>query len=141
MKYAKYVIAALSLLAAACKNDPVDNNAMQGQREALLATSEIGIYQNGSAVLRFDKTTHQLGVSPAKYQFRILDNAGMQYVEITLGAIPQGSVTVTGEVSSKGYKLSNLKMQDVVLLKQEGELLWLWSDATHTGMILPWFEL
>lgn len=141
MKYLKYVIIALSLLVSACKNDSTDNKVVEGQREALLATSDIGIYQNGAAVLRFDKITHQLSVSPAKFQFRILDNAGMQYVEIMLGAMPQESKTVTGELVSKGYKLSNLKMQDVVLLKQEGELLWLWSDNARTGMILPWFEL
>lgn len=70
-----------------------------------------------------------------------MDDAGMQYVEIVLGGMPQESKAVSGELTSVGFKLSDKKMQDVVLLKQDGERLWLWSDATHTGMILPWCEL
>ena len=141
MKLLKYMIAGLLLGTVSCAEDETNDSVLAGQREALLAETDMGIYVNGSAALRFDKKTHQASVAPSTYRFRIMDDAGMQYVEIVLGGMPQESKAVSGELTSVGFKLSDKKMQDVVLLKQDGERLWLWSDATHTGMILPWCEL
>lgn len=141
MKYLKYMIAVLCLTVVSCANDDTDGSVLINQREALLAATDMGIYINGTVALRFDKSSHQMSVSPSKYQFRILDNSGIQHVEITLGGMPQEGKAVTGKLVSTGFKLSDKKMQDVVLLKRDGDQLWLWSDATHTGMILPWIEL
>ncbi len=138
----KHIFAAVLFLTfAACANDGTDDSVLTSQREALLAATDMGIYVNGSPALRFDKNAHQLSVSPSEYRFRIMDNPGMQFVEIKLGGMPQEGQAVSGELAGTGFKVSDKKMQDVVLLKRDGDRLWLWSDATHTGMILPWIEL
>lgn len=141
MNYFHFLMLFVFLVLGACSNDPTDDKALVGQREALLSTDAMGIYVNGSSALRFDKMSHQLSLSPSKFRFRLMDNAGMQYVEITLSAMPQEGKPVSAELRSSGFKVSDKKMQDVVLLKREDDRLWLWSDATRTGLILPWIEL
>ena len=95
MKLLKYMIAVLLLGTVSCAEDETNDSVLAGQREALLAETDMGIYVNGSAALRFDKKTHQASVAPSTYRFRIMDDAGMQYVEIVLGGMPQESKAVS----------------------------------------------
>lgn len=141
MKYVKCLVCAVLLfVAAACKKDPgIDKNVAQ-QREQFLASTEVGAYQNGSSIVVFNKSNHQLGVSTQKPVFRITDNAGVQFVEWTLGAMPSGDQGVEGTFAVSGFSAAEFSASDVKLLKQEGDLLWLWSDKGATGMIVPVIE-
>lgn len=141
MKYTKYLLVFLLLLTAACNDDDADSTIRNDRREAFLAADEVGIYEDGVPALQFDPTTQQLTCAPSKFRFCILDNAGDRYVEIRLDAMPQQEKGVTTFLTNSGFDLTSKKMTDVVLLKREGDLLWLWSDATRTGMILQWIEL
>lgn len=142
MKYAKYFIVALALLATtACQKDtPVDQQVGE-QRDSFLAATEIGVYQNGSSALRFDRTSYQLAMSPDRFLFRIMDNTGTQYAQLKLDAQPSEGSGVNGEMTVAGFQVSAFTASDVRLLKREGELVWLWSDGARTGMIMPWIEL
>lgn len=141
MKYAKYLVCALLFLASACKKDSDFDKQVGEYRNAFLASSEIGAYQNGAAVVRFSKTNHQLGMSSDKPLFRITDNAGVQFVELTLDAMPTGDQAVGGKMAVAGFSAAEFNASDIKLLKQEDGLVWLWSDSAATGMIMPWIEL
>ncbi len=141
MKYAKYLVGALALLAAtACEKDDPEKLVGQ-QRDAFVASTEIGVYQNGGVVLSFDRSNYQLAMSPDRYLFRIMDNGGAQYAQLKLDAQPSEGSGVSGEMTVSGFQVSAFKASDVRIVKREGELVWLWSDSAGSGMIMPWIEL
>lgn len=141
MKYAKYLVGALLLCAAvACKKDPGEVKPVGEYRNAFLASTEIGLYQDGRTVVAFNKSNHQLGMSSQKPLFRITDNAGVQFAELTLNVIPSGEQSANGTLTVAGYNAAEASASDFKVLKQEDNLVWLWSDQAATGMIMPLIE-
>lgn len=136
MKYLKYLFIGALALAAACSSDPTDKTA-QIQREALLATHTVGIYSNGETQFAFDKQSQQLYIDPQNRIFRIQDDQGEKYLEVTLSGMPTANTrvdgTIRGSLATQSVDLTNL-----VLLRYADECLWLWSDNGHWGLVLPW---
>ena len=130
MKHAKY-------LAAACSNDKTENDpVVKAQIGALLSTDVTGLYRNGEPLLLFDKTEHLLICTPSQNDFRIQDDAGAQYVNLRLDAMPEQGQQVRGtESDNMGFDIGAL--DDIRLLHTDGQKLWLWSDKARMGFIFP----
>ncbi len=140
MKQIKYLASLLvALLAAACSSDPTDNS-LALHREALLESREVGIYQKGEQVVRFEKQSQQLFVDASHYRFRIQNDAGNRYAEITLSGMPLATRLVTATVGGN-LLAETTSYEEVQLLNQADGLMWLWSDKGHWGCILPWPQL
>lgn len=137
MKSLKHtLLVALALFAGACSSDPTDRTATI-RREALMATQEIGVYCDGEAQVLFDTQSHQLFVDPAKTTFRIQNDRGDKFLEVTLSGMPTDQAAVTGTIRGNlGMQSADLK--GLLLLRSADELLWLWSDDGLWGMVLPW---
>lgn len=78
MKTFKYILLLISVsLLYACSKD--ENDLYKEERSSLLSSTQIGIYQNGKALLLFDKQAHQYYCNPSQKLFRIQDAQGKQY--------------------------------------------------------------
>ncbi|MEF9985847.1 MAG: hypothetical protein RSC28_01440 [Bacteroidales bacterium] len=140
MKYTTYIIIiAIAILSISCSKEEKLDPVIKAEREALLATSNIGFYKDGKPLLIFTKMSHQLVINPTQLRFRIQIDAADYYAEIKLSAFPtfDNSVkaTIIGNLGVKECTLEN-----VILLSNEKKQLVLWSDTNHMGFVLPWIE-
>lgn len=134
MKVFKYILLLMSVISLyACSKD--DNDQYREERNALIASTQIGIYQNGKALLLFDKQAHQYYCNPSQNIFRIQDTAGKQHTTLQLNASPdeQG---VDGKVEGN-MGISFNQIPQLHVLQSNELLVWLWSDEACTGFILP----
>ncbi|MEG2772069.1 MAG: hypothetical protein RR960_06975 [Alistipes sp.] len=141
MKYTKYIlILVIALLSFSCSKDDTNDidPVIKSEREALLATTNIGFYQNGKSYFLFNKMAHQVVINPAQLRFRIQDDAGEKYAEIQLSAFPEADKTVKATIT--GNLLKGITLENVMLLRYQNKQLTLWCDAAHMGIILPWIE-
>lgn len=134
MKAFKYILLLISAtLLYACSKD--DNDLYKEERNALIASTQIGIYQNGKALLLFDKQAHQYYCNPSQRIFRIQDAAGKQYTTLQLDASPaeQGA---DGKVEGNmGISLNQIPQ--LYVLQSNEQFVWLWSDKACVGIVLP----
>lgn len=143
MKQLKYlVLFAFALGSFACSSDDTDkmDPQIKAERTALTGTSAYGVYQNGQSRYVFDKNQHQLYVNPSKHTYRIQNDLGTKYAELTLKAAPSRNESVSGTLS-QNVGLTSVAPTDIILLKSDKDHLWLWSDDTHTGFIVPQIDL
>ena len=97
MKTFKYILLLISVsLLYACSKD--ENDLYKEERNSLLSSTQIGIYQNGKALLLFDKQAHQYYCNPSQKLFRIQDAQGKQYTALQLNALPSGQERTDGKV-------------------------------------------
>lgn len=143
----KYILtAAFALLMFSCTKDkitlesPVVPPPPPPIHEEFSKASIIGLYDEEKGGFLFDKTTHQFAVNPKTLTFRILDNDGDKYVEITLSAMPTADDAVTAKLRSN-VGLEDRTIENIILLRKDNENLWLWSDSAVTGLLLPWYDL
>lgn len=108
--------------------------------EAFSDVSVIGVYDNAEGVYLFDKAAHQLTVNPQTFTFRIGDNNGDKYIQVVLSDMPTLEQAVMATLSSN-VGLEKRTFDDIILLRQEDNRLWLWSESTLTGLLLPWYDL
>lgn len=143
MKRLKYLLALSALLVlSACSSDETSklDPKIQAERNALTANSQYGIYQNGQPGYIFDKNQQQLYVNPGKHIYRIHNDLGTKYAELTLDGQPGTKNGVSGTLVHN-VGLASVTLDDVILLKSDNEHLWLWCDNAHTGFILPRINL
>ena len=108
MKTFKYILLLISVsLLYACSKD--ENDLYKEERSSLLSSTQIGIYQNGKALLLFDKQAHQYYCNPSQKLFRIQDAQGKQYTALQLNALPSGQERTDGKVEGNmGIKLDGI---------------------------------
>ena len=135
MKTFKYILLLISVsLLYACSKD--ENDLYKEERNSLLSSTQIGIYQNGKALLLFDKQAHQYYCNPSQKLFRIQDAQGKQYTALQLNALPSGQERTDGKVEGNmGIKLDGITQ--LYSLQSDEQYVWLWSDDTCIGFILP----
>ena len=135
MKTFKYILLLFSVsLLYACSKD--ENDLYKEERSSLLSSTQIGIYQNGKALLLFDKQAHQYYCNPSQKLFRIQDVQGKQYTALQLNALPSGQERTDGKVEGNmGIKLDGITQ--LYILQSDEQFVWLWSDDTCIGFILP----
>ena len=81
----KPLIPLLAALLAACAcNAKID--------EAILASPDLGIYQDGTALIRYEPLKYQNAYNESLRQFRIHDDTMSEYFILTLDAIPSPSL-------------------------------------------------
>lgn len=143
MKRLKYLIALCSVLAlSACGSDDTDklDPTIKAERNALAANTQYGVYQNGQAGYIFNKNQHQLYVDPGKQIYRIQNDLGTRYAELTLKGEPTTKSGVSGTLV-QNVGLTSVTLDEIILLKSDNDRLWLWCDNAHTGFILPRIKL
>ena len=65
MKTFKYILLLISVsLLYACSKD--ENDLYKEERSSLLSSTQIGIYQNGKALLLFDKQAHHAATAVSR---------------------------------------------------------------------------
>lgn len=135
MKTFKYILLLISVsLLYACSKD--ENDLYKEERSSLLSSTQIGIYQNGKALLLFDKQAHQYYCNPSQKLFRIQDAQGKQYTALQLNALPSGQERTDGKVEGNmGIKLDGITQ--LYILQSDEQFVWLWSDDTCIGFIYP----
>ena len=139
MKTFKYILLLISVsLLYACSKD--ENDLYKEERSSLLSSTQIGIYQNGKALLLFDKQAHQYYCNPSQKLFRIQDAQGKQYTALQLNALPSGQERTDGKVEGNmGIKLDGITQ--LYILQSDEQFVWLWSDDICIGFILPNFQV
>ncbi len=143
MKRLKYLLALCTVLVlGACSSDDTDklDPKIKAERTALTANTQYGIYQNGQPSYIFDKNQQQLYVNPSKRTYRIQNDLGTKYAEVTLDDEPTQKKGVTGSLNHN-VGLSTVTLDEIILLKSDKDHLWLWCDNAHTGFILPRINL
>ncbi len=115
----KPLIPLLAALLAACAcNAKID--------EAILASPDLGIYQDGTALIRYEPLKYQNAYNESLRQFRIHDDTMSEYFILTLDAIPsaQGQ-KVTGSVKSSA--MPDADGLEFTVEKTDGDgRVWLW---------------
>lgn len=143
MKRLKYLLTICTVLVlSACGNDDTDklDPKIRAERNALTANTQYGIYQNGRPSFIFDKNLQQLYINPVKGVYRIQNDLGTLYAELTLEGEPTQKNSVTGSLNHN-VGLSSVTLDQIILLKSDNDRLWLWCDNAHTGFILPRINL
>lgn len=143
MKQLKYLIAlAAALILSACGSDDADklDPTIRAERNALLASTQYGVYQEGRDSFVFNKTLHQLYVNPSKHIYRIQTDAGTRFAELTLEEIPTAKKGVSATLT-QNVGLTSVTLDKVILLHTDEERIWLWCDEAHTGFIVPRIDL
>lgn len=134
MKTFNYIFLLISsILLYSCSKD--DNDLYKEERNNLIASTQIGIYQDGKALLLFDKNHHQYYYNPSQKVFRIQDNLGKQYTALHLNAIPSEVKRTDGEVEGNmGIDIDLIPQ--LYVLQSDDQYVWLWSDEICVGFIL-----
>lgn len=122
MKTFKYILLLISVsLLYACSKD--ENDLYKEERNSLLSSTQIGIYQNGKALLLFDKQAHQYYCNPSQKLFRIQDAQGKQYTALQLNALPSGQERTDGKVEGNmGIKLDGITQ--LYILQSDEQFVW-----------------
>ena len=107
MKQMKHLLALLlapaaAILLSACGGDDADklDPTIRAERNALLASTQYGIYQEGRDSFVFNKTLHQLYVNPSKNIYRIQTDAGTRFAELPLAG-PRASTSSISDPSGR----------------------------------------
>lgn len=134
MKTFKYILLLISVsLLYACSKD--ENDLYKEERNSLLSSTQIGIYQNGKALLLFDKQAHQYYCNPSQSSFAY--RMRKEAIHSSSTECPSsGQERTDGKVEGNmGIKLDGITQ--LYILQSDEQFVWLWSDDTCIGFILP----
>ncbi len=133
MKTLKYIgLALCAMFVSACNDD----DTYAGQRNQLSSSTEIGIYRDGSELLAFDKDNQQYHFSPSAKTFTIMTDDGQKYTTLTLESLPTETTRVKGTLTGNmGVTMGEIT--GIYLLKKDARYIWLWSDDSGIGFVLP----
>ena len=137
MKTLKYICLALcAMVAFACSDD----DPREAQRSEIQSSTEMGIYRDGQRWLAFDNDTHLYSCNPSAKTFPIMTDDGLNYTTLTLENLPTEAVKVDGKLTGNmGVEME--KITGIYLLKKDVRYIWLWSDDTGIGFVLPKFGM
>lgn len=141
MKTIAYIIPLLlifSLFQVSCSDN--DNEEAPypyaEERSAMADSTQIGIYKEGKALLKFDKSSQQYYCNTATFVFRIQDSYAMKRTTLTLSGMPTEKTRVGGRLDGNmGVAIGQIT--DLYILKRDSAHVWLWSDADRVAVILP----
>ncbi len=126
-------IAAGFLALAGCSGNKESENPFRNQMEQ---TQSFCIWLDGKQAVTFSRTGYQFCCSPKDKTVRILDNDGEKYTELKLDEMPAEGKKVNGTLQGNmGVSAGSIK--NLYILKQDTRNVWLWSDDSNTGLVLP----
>ena len=129
--------AACIISLSACKSGSEEGSPFRDSMEAFQTP---GIWHEGRQVLTFSKINHQYWCSPSERIIRICDNDGVKHTDLKLDAMPAEGKKVNGSLDGNmGVSVPEIK--DLYILKQDKRYVWLWSDESSTGLIIPKYGL
>lgn len=128
-------LAALLLLTltASCLRDP---QAGDPQREQFLLFTEYGLYQDGQAVLAFDKKLHQIGFDSEGRYFNIQTPSQDVSVGIRFSTNPAVTETTDVTLTAAGIgDTAGFEGRYQVIHTDAGHI-WLWHTEGSKGIII-----
>lgn len=142
MKRLIYIFTALLALTFTACGPDVDET-MVAMDNFMNTQDTPGIYRQSATEFALDENKHQCYLNPAKRLYRIMDEGGDKYLELTLSKDPVVGEMVDVVAKSYGLGLSskttykNLKVEKI-----ENNRCTLRSDAEggYVGIILGWLE-
>ncbi len=128
-----HIALVLSVLAlVSCKRD----DGSEALRESFRAQEEYVLCEGDKVLQTFDRASYQYWCSPDKGLYRFSDEDGNKYMTLTLSGLPSESGKVSGSVSGTlGH--DGLELADLYILKKTTSAVWLWSDSSRCGIVLP----
>lgn len=103
-----------------------------------LLQREMGVYVDGTQVVKYDEYESQIAYNVARRIFRFQTNDQGVYAHLVLSQLPVPDENVPVEVALN-YKTGQetRSMQCLMkVAKVEGNLCWLWEEESKTGVIL-----
>ncbi len=132
-KFFLHSLLLLSVLAlVSCKRD----DGGEALRESFRTQEEYVLCEGEKVLLSFDRASYQYWCSPDKGLYRFSEIDGDDYMTLTLNGLPTESGKVSGSVSGTlGH--DGLEFADLYILKKTTSAVWLWSDSSRCGIVLP----
>ncbi len=121
------------LAATGCSGNKEKENPFRGQMEQ---AESFGIWQDGKQISVFSRTGFQFWCSPSDKTIRILDNDGVKYTDLKLDEMPAESKKVNGTFQGN-MGVDGVTVKNLYILKQDTRNVWLWSDDSNIGLLLP----
>ena len=125
--------AAVIILTAGCTGDKENASPFRRQMEQVQG---LGIWQEGKQIIAFSRTGSQYWCSPDDKLIRILDNDGQKHTDLQLQEMPAEGRKVSGTLTGN-MGLNSAEVKDLYILKQDTRNVWLWSDESNVGLVLP----
>ena len=128
-----HIALVLSVLAlASCKRD----DGGEALRESFRTQEQYVLCEGSEVLLTFDRASYQYWCSPDKGLYRFSEIDGDGYMTLTLSGLPTEGGKVSGSVSGTlGH--DGLELDDLYILKKTTSAVWLWSDSSRCGIVLP----
>lgn len=128
-----HIALVLSVLAlVSCKRD----DGSEALRESFRTQEEYVLCEGDKVLQTFDRASYQYWCSPDKGLYRFSEIDGDNYMTFTLSGLPSEGGKVSGSVSGTlGH--DGLELADLYILKKTTSAVWLWSDSSRCGIVLP----
>ena len=143
MKRLIYIFAAfVALTLTACGGPEIDEQ-MVAMDSFMTEQEAPGLYRDSKVEFAFNEDKHQCYLNPSKLTYRIMDNGGDKYLQLTLSKAPVVGEKVNVVAESYGIGLSaKTTYTNLEVKKIENNRCTLRSDAEggYVGIILDWLE-
>ena len=126
------VLASMLLPLCSCVRD----DGSEALRESFRAQEEYVLCEGDRTLQTFDRENFQYWCSPDRGLYRFSDMDGEKYMTLTLSGLPSEENKVSGSVSGN-LGLAGMELPDLCILKKTTFAVWLWSDSSRCGIVLP----
>lgn len=134
MRQLTHILCIISVIlsAAGCTGSGEDNPL----RDKMEQVRSLGIWKDGSQIVPFSKSGDQYWCSPSERTIRIIDNEGAEYTELRLDRMPAEGIKVSGTLTGT-MGTGTVEVKELYILRQDLRNIWLWSDVSGVGLVLP----
>ncbi len=126
------VLVSLLLPLCSCVRD----DGSEALRESFKAREEYVLCEGDRLLQTFDRESYQYWCSPDRGLYRFSDMDGGKHMTLTLNGLPSESGRVSGSLSGN-LGLAAMELSDLYILKKTAYAVWLWSDSSRCGIVLP----
>ncbi len=126
------VLVSLLLPLCSCVRD----DGSEALRESFRSQEEYVLCEGDRTLQTFDRESYQYWCSPDRGLYRFSDMDGEKYMTLTLSGLPSEGDKVSGSISGN-LGLAGMELSDLYILKKTTSAVWLWSDSSRSGIVLP----
>ncbi len=114
----------------------VRDDGSEALRESFRSREEYVFCEGDETLQTFDRGIYQYWCSPDKGLYRFSDMDGEKYMTLTLSGLPSEDKKVSGSISGN-LGISGRELPELYILKKTTSAVWLWSDSSRCGIVLP----
>ena len=122
-----------------CTGCPNVVSGLSEDEEKFIANTVEGLYMDGSYVLKYDQTEHQVSENKTRRDYRIQNDDQTEMVNVTCGSqiLLNHLVGCSVDfVSQRSFFERNLSFL-VLKVDYDSQIAWLWNDDEKMGLIIP----